>query len=112
MAVSIALPEQPASMHEGTWRTNLETPASGAHSIQFYRETVSLDGSGAVVGQTQQSMTPVSRQFDAVNEETADLASGNRITFAEVIEALVQFGDRWAQADKEGGGPNPIAPTP
>lgn len=103
MAISIPITEQPSSMQESTWRTNLETPAGGAGSIQFYRETVGLDGNGAVVGQPAQNMQAISRQFDAVNEETADLASGNRITFAEVVEALAQFSDRWATADKEAG---------
>ena len=113
MAVNVPVSAQPASMQESTWRTNLETPAGGTHSIQFYRETVGLDASNNVVGQPQQNVTPVSRNFEDVNEETADLASGNRITFAEVVEALSKFADDWSTADKEdGGGAGGSLPTP
>jgi hypothetical protein len=113
MAVSVPVSEQPSSMQESTWRTNIETPSTGTHSIQFYRETVGLDASGNVVGTPQQNMQPVSRNFEDVNEETADLASGNRITFAEVVEALAQFGDRWSTENKEdGGGAGGSLPTP
>jgi hypothetical protein len=113
MAISVPVSEQPSSMQESTWRTNLETPAGGAGSIQFYRETVGLDASNNVVGKPQQNMQPVSRNFEDVNEETAELSSGNRITFAEVVEALSQFADDWSTADKEdGGGANPGEPAP
>jgi hypothetical protein len=99
MAISKPIENVPTSTQEGTWRTNLETPSNGAHSIQFYRETVALDASDNVVGSPSQSLTPINRLFDDVNDETVPIAGG-QLSFAEVIEALAQFADRWAAEDE------------
>jgi len=115
MAISTPITSTAVAERESTWRTNLETPATGAHSIQMYRETVAVDESDEPVGAPKQNMTAVNRTFETVNDETADLASGSRVTFAEVVEALAQFGDRWAEEDaakEEGGGAVGGEPAP
>jgi hypothetical protein len=112
MAIMRPITEQPAEERESTWRTNLETPFGGTHSIQLYRETVPVDGNGDPIGKPVQSLTGVHRSFDAVNEETVEISAG-RVTFADLVDGLSQLADRWAEEDasKPPAGPNPIEPT-
>ena len=102
MAIMRPITEAVVEERESTWRTNLETPSNGAQSIQFYRETVGVDESGNPVGQPAMNMTPVTRQFTDVAEETVEIAAG-RVTFTDLIDGLAQFGDRWAEEQREAG---------
>jgi len=113
MAIMRPITEQPASMKERTWRTNIETPSTAPYSIQFYRETIPVDADENPVGKAVQEQIGVNRLFDAVAEETVEIATG-RVTFLDLIDGLSQFADRWADEEynKPPIDPNPIEPTP
>lgn len=100
MAVTKQINTTATALREQTWRINFELPPEGDPSVQIYRETVAIDDAGTVVGKPQQSYQAVNRTFAAVEGEIAD-CSGYEITFADVVEALAIFGDRWAQEDAD-----------
>jgi hypothetical protein len=112
MAITRQVQSQITEQREQTWRINFELPAGGAPSIQVYRETVGLDAEGNPVGKPQQNYTPVNRAFEAVQEESVTFDDGTEISFADIVEALSEFGDRWAQEDADKPATQPGMPPP
>ena len=113
MAIMRPITERPTEERESTYRALFETPATGSRWVQFYRETVAVDGDGNPVGRPVQDPMAVNRMFDAVQDETVEISAG-RVTFMDLVDGLSQFADRWAQEDhdKPPVDPNPIEPTP
>jgi hypothetical protein len=106
MAVTKTIENNAVAVREQSWRINFEMPNGGAPSIQIYRESVPLDASGNAVGKPQQNMTPVTRTFKEVATEYVNI-DGQNISFDNIVEALAEFGDMWAQDDAANPAPAP-----
>jgi hypothetical protein len=99
MAITKQVTTQIVSLREQTWRINFEIPHGNAvPSIQVYRETVGVDAEGNAVGNPQQNYKAVTRTFEAVADEVAPVSG---IAFGDIVEALSEFGDKWAQEDAD-----------
>ena len=61
----VTTPVAVASTKRRTWRVNIETANGQTPVISGYREAISLDASGAQVGLSAQSMTPLIMTLDA-----------------------------------------------
>jgi hypothetical protein len=112
MAITTPITESPTSLMERTWRLNIEVPIDSEPSIQVYRWSVPVDGSGNPMGKGQQNYQPINRTLAGAGEETVRLEDGTSLTLNQIGEALSLFGDQWATEDKEGGGANPSEPPP